>query len=72
MTCLIQNCKNHLFLKSDGFSWTPLESEAKSFPTSLAALEFYQHHNIPDAQVILRFEASKALDMTLPLSASCR
>ncbi|HUR47505.1 MAG TPA: hypothetical protein VMZ27_16600 [Candidatus Saccharimonadales bacterium] len=72
MMCLIQNCKSLQFLRNDGVSWTPNESEAKAFQSSLSALEFYQRHAVPDAQVVLRFEASKALDLTLPLSASCR
>ncbi len=69
MKILVQNCLNHLFLKSLS-EWTSEAIEAKCFPTSENALAFCTEHQIPAVQVVLKFEYDR-YDIKVPITAEC-
>ena len=69
MKILVQNCLNHLYLKSLS-EWTPESSEAKEFPTSENALAFCTEHQIPAVQVVLKFEYDR-YDVKVPITEEC-
>ncbi len=69
MKILVQNCLNHLYLKSLT-EWTDDAGEAKSFPTSENAIEFCAEHRIPTVQIVLKFKPDK-FNITVPITAEC-
>lgn len=69
MKILVQNCLNHLYLKTLS-EWTPSPSEAKNFPTSENAIVFCSEHRIPAVQVVLKFEYDR-YDIRVPITEEC-
>lgn len=69
MKILVQNCLNHLYLKSLS-EWTPEASEAKCFRSSESALAFCTEHQIPAVQVVLKFEYDR-YDVKVPITEEC-
>ncbi|HWC58068.1 MAG TPA: hypothetical protein VHC44_00135 [Verrucomicrobiae bacterium] len=69
MKILVQNCLNHLYLKSLTV-WTADPSEAKSFPTSEKAIAYCAEHRIPAVQIVLKFEPNR-FNVTVPITAEC-
>ena len=70
MNILIENCKTHQFLKTLG-TWTSNLAEAKFFQNSTEALKFCNEHEIPKAQILLKFSDAR-YDVKLPVSEECR
>jgi hypothetical protein len=69
MKILVQNCLNHLYLKSLN-EWTSEVLEAKSFPTSERAIAFCAQHQVPAVQVVLKFDPDR-YDITVPITEEC-
>jgi hypothetical protein len=69
MQILVQNCFTHLYLKSPT-EWTPAVSEAKSFDTSEKALGFCLEHQIPEVQVVLKFDHDR-YDVQVSITPEC-
>ena len=69
MKILVQNCLNHLYLKSLT-EWTADVSEAKSFPTSENAIVYCAQHQIPSVQIVLKFDPDR-YDITVPITEEC-
>jgi|GEM_PF-2887648 len=69
MKILVQNCLNHLYLKSPT-EWTPDPSKAKTFPTSESALIYCTKHEIPAVQIVLKFHPDR-FDITVPITEEC-
>jgi len=69
MKILVQNCLNHLYLKSLT-EWTADVSEAKNFPTSENAISYCSKHRIPTVQVVLKFDPDR-YDITVPITKEC-
>ena len=69
MKILVQNCLNHLFLKSVS-EWTPDPEEAKNFSTSERALGFCAEHRIPAVQIVLKFDSDR-YDIQMPITPEC-
>ena len=69
MKILIQNCFNHLYLKSPS-EWTPKPEEAKNFASSEKALAFCAEHPIPAVQIVLKFDVSH-YDIQMPITPEC-
>ena len=68
MKVLIQNIATSQFVKDERLEWTPLASEAMSFSSSLAAVDFFVQHQFPNAQLIMQFdEFGDGLDIHIPL-----
>jgi hypothetical protein len=69
MKILVQNCLNHLYLKSVS-EWTPEVTEAKNFPTSEQAIAYCSEHQIPAVQVVLKFDYDR-YDIRVPITEEC-
>jgi hypothetical protein len=69
MKILVQNCHNHLFLKTLS-EWTPDPSEARIFPSSESALVYCSEHRIPSVQIVLKFDYDR-YDVRVPVTADC-
>jgi hypothetical protein len=69
MKILVQNCLNHLYLKSLT-GWTSDAAEAKSFPTSEDAIKYCTKHRLPAVQIVLKFELDH-FDIQVPITAEC-
>lgn len=69
MKILVQNCLNHLFLKTLS-EWTPESTEAKCFATSENALAFCMEHQIAAVQVVLKFDYDR-YDIKVPITEEC-
>ena len=69
MKILVQNCLNHLYLKTVS-EWTPEVGEAKSFASSENAIGFCTEHQIPAVQVVLKFEYDR-YDIRVPITPEC-
>lgn len=69
MKILVQNCLNHLYLKSLT-EWAADVSEAKAFPTSENAISYCSEHRIPAVQVVLKFDPDR-YDITVPITEEC-
>ena len=69
MKILVQNCLNHLYLKSLS-EWTPEVSDARNFSTSENALAFCNEHQIPAVQVVLKFDYDR-YDIKVPITEEC-
>ena len=70
MKILVQNCLNHLYLRTVS-EWTPEVSEAKSFNSSENALAFCNEHRIPSVQVVLKFDYESRYDIEVPITEEC-
>lgn len=70
MKILVQNCQNHLYLKTLS-EWTALVADAMSFPSSEKAVVFCAEHRIPAVQVVLKFEYDQ-YDIRVPITEECR
>jgi hypothetical protein len=69
MKILVQNCFNHLYLKSLT-EWTGDVAEAQCFPTSENAIAYCAEHRIPTVQIVLKFEPDR-LNVTVPITPEC-
>jgi hypothetical protein len=69
MKILVQNCLNHLYLKSLS-EWTGDAAEAKCFPTSENAIEYCAKHRIATVQIVLKFDPDH-FNVTVPITAEC-
>lgn len=69
MKILVQNCLNHLYMKSLS-EWTAEVSQAKEFPTSESALAFCTEHQVPAVQVVLKFDYDR-YDIRVPITEEC-
>jgi hypothetical protein len=69
MKILVQNCLNHLYLKSPT-EWTADAADAKIFPSSENALLYCTEHDIPAVQIVLKFQPDR-FDITLPITEEC-
>ena len=69
MKILVQNCLNHMYLRSLS-EWTPEVSEAKEFSTSEKALAYCNEHQIPAVQVVLKFDYEQ-YDIRVPITEEC-
>jgi hypothetical protein len=69
MKILVQNCHNHLFLKTLS-DWTDSPCDARNFPTSENALAYCAEHRIPSVQIILKFDYDQ-YDISVPITADC-
>jgi hypothetical protein len=69
MKILVQNCLNHLYLKSPT-EWTADAADAKIFPSSENALIYCTEHDIPAVQIVLKFQPDR-FDITLPITEEC-
>ena len=69
MKILVQNCHNHLFLKTLA-EWTPEPAEAKDFSSSENAITFCSEHQIPAVQVVLKFDYER-YDIKVPITEEC-
>lgn len=69
MKILVQNCLNHLYLKSLT-EWTAAAAEAKCFETSEQAIDFCAKHRLPAVQVVLKFDPER-YDITVPITKEC-
>jgi hypothetical protein len=65
----IQHSQTKMFLH-DGDRWTPETGDARDFTTSLNALAFCLQKQMPDAQIILRFEQPGMEDVVVPVRIS--
>lgn len=69
MKILVQNCLNHLYLKSLT-EWTPDASQARSFPTSEKAIAYCAEHRLPAVQIVLKFDYDH-YDISVPITEEC-
>ena len=69
MKILVQNCLNHLYMKSPN-DWTDDVAEAQSFTTSENAIEFCAKHRVPAVQIVLKFDIDH-FNITVPITAEC-
>jgi hypothetical protein len=65
---LIQNRATRWFLGNDN-EWTPDLVRARNFETSLHAVAHCLQKTIPDAQIVMKFDAPGARDMVVPVPA---
>ena len=69
MKILVQNCHNHLYLKSLS-EWTQSSSDARAFATSENAIVFCAEHRIPAVQIVLKFDYEQ-YDISVPITEEC-
>jgi hypothetical protein len=69
MKILVQNCRNHLYLKGVS-EWTSNPDEARTFKNSDQAIRFCSERRIPAVQIVLKFE-SQAYDVPIPITEEC-
>jgi hypothetical protein len=67
MRIVLQHKVSLEYLKDD-FSWINSFEEAKSFGTSLQAMDFSRSHKLTETQVVLKFEDPQ-YDIVLPTAA---
>jgi hypothetical protein len=69
MKILVQNCLNHLYLKTPS-EWTADPEDARNFSTSEKALGYCAEHRIPAVQIVLKFNADR-YDIQMPITPEC-
>jgi hypothetical protein len=69
MKILVQNCLNHLYMRSLT-EWTDNAAEAQSFTTSENAIDYCAKHRVPAVQIVLKFDPDH-YDVTVPITAEC-
>ena len=69
MKILVQNCLNHLYMKTLT-QWTPNPAEAMAFPSSENAILYCVEHGIPAVQIVLKFDPDR-YDVTVPITEEC-
>jgi hypothetical protein len=66
----IQNCLTRDYLGEDR-DWVKSDAKAKSFDSSVAAIEFLTQLRLADCDVVLKFDPGE-YDLRLPVSENCR
>jgi hypothetical protein len=65
----IQHPQTRMFLREMD-DWTPHSDKARDFKTSLNAVAFCLQHQMPDAQIVVRFDQPGMEDVVVPVQIS--